>query len=88
MVKIQLINPIDGGGPREIDLAIQEKSSMLEIKKQIHSLTGIPIHDQKVMLAGIGSMVLFDKRDSSIGYSSCGSTNSLAFCFDEASEKK
>ena len=90
MVKVQFLNPTDGGEPREIDVKIQDKeTSMLVIKQQIYAATGIKIKDQKIMLAGIGSLALFDKRDMSLGYSHCGSSNSLAFCLDkEETESK
>lgn len=40
------------------------------------ALTGIPVRAQKVMLAGIGEMVLGDRR-THLGYTHCGSTNSF-----------
>ena len=81
MVKVQILNH-RGDGPTEVEVAIQEKSTMLEIKKQIHAFTNIPIREMKVMLSGINEMVVIDKRDKSIGISHCGSVNSLAFCLD------
>ena len=81
MVKVVFLNN-QGKGPTELEVAIQENSTMLEIKKQIHALTSIPLHQIKVMLSGINEMVVIDRRDQSIGISHCGSVNSLAFCLN------
>ncbi|KAF5835884.1 hypothetical protein DUNSADRAFT_6697 [Dunaliella salina] len=77
-VRVKLLTPEAPGitcGPT-VNVELEPDTPMYEVKLQLQEATGIPVDAQKVMLAGIGDMVLGDKR-TNIGYTYCGSTSNF-----------
>ncbi|KAL6745704.1 hypothetical protein V8C86DRAFT_2969610, partial [Haematococcus lacustris] len=77
-VTVKLLTPQTAtkGCGAEVTIDIEEDTPMYEVKLRLQETTGVPVAAQKVMLAGIGQMVMGDKR-TNIGYTHCGSTGSL-----------
>ena len=48
-------------GP-EVVIDIEDDATKGQIKRKLLAETGIPIQDQKVMLAGVGQLAVGDKR--------------------------
>lgn len=46
----------------EVWIDIEEGTGMLDIKSKLQAATGVPVASQKVMLSGIGQLVMGDKR--------------------------
>ncbi len=59
---VQILTPTSPEAPKEVVIEIEEDASLTDIKTQLQELTGIAIRYQKVMLAGVGQMVMADKR--------------------------
>eukprot|EP00983_Pelagomonas_calceolata_P014032 449416-Pelagomonas_calceolata.AAC.3 len=62
--QVRLLTPDAPGvtcGPT-VSIDLEPDTPMYEVKLQLQEATGIPVEAQKVMLAGIGDMVLGDKR--------------------------
>ncbi|KAG1656024.1 hypothetical protein FOA52_005652 [Chlamydomonas sp. UWO 241] len=76
-VKVKLLTHALPCGP-EVTVDISEHEPLYSVKAKLEVATGVPMEHQKVMLAGIGQMVMADKR-SGLGFSHCGSANSLYF---------
>ncbi|MEW5300149.1 MAG: hypothetical protein WDW36_003101 [Sanguina aurantia] len=74
-VKVDIITSTNG---QSVMIDVESGSSMLVVKQQLEQATGVPVQFQKVMLAGIGQMVMADKR-SNIGFTHCGSTDNFYF---------
>jgi len=47
---------------------------MLSIKKKLEEATGVPVVEQKVMLAGLDELMMGDKR-TNIKFGKCGTSN-------------
>ena len=67
-----MTNHLPCGSQVEIDLEPEE--SMLSIKKKLEEATGVPVVEQKVMLAGLDELMMGDKR-TNIKFGKCGTSN-------------
>lgn len=47
---------------KEVFIDLSEESSVSELKTKLESATGVPTKFQKVMLSGIGDLMMGDKR--------------------------
>lgn len=47
---------------KEVFIDLSEDSSVSELKGKLESATGVPTKFQKVMLSGIGDLMMGDKR--------------------------
>ena len=56
---------------REVKVDFDEKTPVIEVKRQLEAATGIPVIHQKLMLANITQPVLGDKR-LPMGFGSVG----------------
>lgn len=54
--------PATGGPPPEVTIHLTDKAGLLDIKRQLEPLTGIPAAHQKVLLASIADIAVADKR--------------------------
>ncbi|GLC33101.1 hypothetical protein PLESTB_000370300 [Pleodorina starrii] len=85
-VKVKLLTPTPKfPAGSEVTVELEADTPMHVVKTQLAAATGLEVRYQRVMLAGIGAMVLLDKR-SNIGASYCGSTNNLYFATLPSSE--
>ncbi|PNW69947.1 hypothetical protein CHLRE_17g699200v5 [Chlamydomonas reinhardtii] len=85
-VKVKVLTPtpkVECGAQVTVDL--EPHTPLRSVKLQLAAATGLPVGRQRVMLGGIGSLVLIDKS-SNIGASYCGSTNNLYFATLPATE--
>lgn len=76
-VKLLVPAPLPGVGP-EVEVDLETDTPTWQVKVALAKATGVPVANQKLMLSGIGSLVMLDKR-SNIGHSHCGSTNNFYF---------
>ncbi|KAJ9514458.1 hypothetical protein QJQ45_016195, partial [Haematococcus lacustris] len=62
-VTVKLLTPQTAtkGCGAEVTIDIEEDTPMYEVKLRLQETTGVPVAAQKVMLAGIGQMVMGDK---------------------------
>jgi len=58
----------------EVEIDIEPEESMLSIKKKLEEATGVPVGEQKVMLAGLDELMMGDKR-TNIKFGKCGTSS-------------
>lgn len=75
-VEVQLLDPSLAEGGRVV-VEADTDTPMLEIKRQLHLATGVPLEHIKVVLSGIDQLVMGDKRQMRFGY--CGSASNIYF---------
>ncbi|KAK9830083.1 hypothetical protein WJX72_009683 [[Myrmecia] bisecta] len=86
---VHLIGYLRGGSPvkvkiitdhlacgQEVTIDIEPEAGKDEVKHKLEAVTGVPAEHQKVMLAGIGQLVMADKR-TNIQFGSCGQTGGM-----------
>lgn len=56
-----LAQPLPACGP-EVSIDLEADTPMWQVKLRLAAATGVPVEAQKVMLEGIGRMVMADKR--------------------------
>lgn len=76
-VKVKLMTDHLPCGP-EVTINMDVNTPMLEVKRQLAVVTGVPIEHQKVMLSSINQVVMGDKR-TNIKFGHCGSSNNFYF---------
>lgn len=59
---------------REVQVEYDESTPVIEVKRRLEIATGIPVKDQKLMLANLGQPMLGDKRVA-MSYGSTGRMN-------------
>jgi len=57
-----------------VEIDIEPEESMLSIKKKLEEATGVPVGEQKVMLAGLDELMMGDKR-TNIKFGKCGTSS-------------
>merc|ERR1712224_512371 len=61
-------------GTESYKIDIEPEESMLSIKKKLEEATGVPVGEQKVMLAGLDELMMGDKR-TNIKFGKCGTSS-------------
>ncbi|PNH10019.1 Polyubiquitin-D [Tetrabaena socialis] len=85
-VKVRLLTPTpQAESGTHVTVEMEADTPMHAVKARLAAATGLAVEHQRVLLAGMGDMVLADKR-TNIGVSYCGSTNNLYFATLPATE--
>ncbi|KAI8469204.1 MAG: hypothetical protein J3K34DRAFT_424344 [Monoraphidium minutum] len=84
-VQVKLLDPSTSAG-ESVEVDIQADTPLLEVKRQLHLKTGVPIEHIKVLLSGINQMVMGDKRQLKFSY--CGSSSNMYFAVESAAQQQ